>query len=53
MPSDEQFNWQARYGVLTFGHKALPMVMGYVDRQKVHRAEGTLQPYLERIHTEE
>jgi putative transposase len=41
------FRWQASYGVLTFGAKHLPDVIAYIERQKAHHADHTLEPYLE------
>ncbi len=49
MSGEERFSWQSGYGVLTFGQNALAMVTAYIDRQKVHHAQDTVQPYLERI----
>jgi REP element-mobilizing transposase RayT len=41
------FAWQVGYGVLTFGEKHLPWVVGYVDRQKEHHVAQTLHARLE------
>ena len=43
----KSFQWQAGYGALTFGERALPRVVRYVQRQKVHHAAHTLWPFLE------
>ena len=40
--------WQPGYGWLTFSKKELPRVMGYIDSQKAHHAEGRLWEKLER-----
>ncbi len=45
----ERFRWQRGYGVLTFGAKMLPTVIGYIERQKEHHAENTVESYLEQI----
>lgn len=47
--ADDRFGWQAGYGVLTFGQKALPYVIAYVDDQKQHHANQQLEPYLEQM----
>lgn len=43
------FRWQNSYGVLTFGAKNLPFVIDYIENQKIHHADQTLQPYLEQV----
>ena len=45
--ADDGFGWQTGYGVLTFGQKALPYVIAYIDGQKQHHASQQLEPYLE------
>jgi putative transposase len=40
--------WQAGYGVLTFGTGDLPWVVEYIRRQKEHHARGTVHQRLER-----
>ncbi len=46
------FQWQAEYGVVSFGGKQLDMVVKYVKNQHQHHAEGTLIPFLERTEPE-
>jgi putative transposase len=46
------FGWQGSYGVLTFGAKHLEFVVSYVERQKEHHANNTLERYLEQIDDE-
>ena len=46
---ETSFGWQQSYGVLTFGAKNSKFVVEYVERQKEHHANQTLQPYLEQI----
>jgi REP element-mobilizing transposase RayT len=46
------FGWQHSYGVLTFGAKNAQYVVDYVERQKEHHANQTLQSYLEQIDDE-
>jgi putative transposase len=41
--------WQAGYGVVSFGTKDLEWVRGYVRNQCEHHARGTAQERLERI----
>jgi hypothetical protein len=41
--------WQAGYGVVSFGTRALEWVCGYVRNQKEHHARGTVFDRLERI----
>ena len=47
------FHWQASYGVLTLGAKYLPELITYIERQKEHHTQNTLEPYLEQIGTDE
>ena len=49
---ETSFAWQQSYGVLTFGAKNLNFVVAYVERQKEHHANETLEPYLEQIDDE-
>ena len=41
--------WQAGYGVVSFGTRALEWVCDYIRRQKEHHAKGTVQDRLEQI----
>jgi putative transposase len=41
--------WQAGYGVVSFGTKDLPWVRGYVRDQKERHARGQVEERLERI----
>ena len=41
-------DWQAGYGVVTFGTKDLPWVVAYVRNQRAHHAQGTAIERLER-----
>jgi len=45
--------WQAKYGVVSFGTKDLPWVVDYVRNQREHHACGTVQERLERMETED
>lgn len=47
---DKILEWQASYGVVSFGTRDLPWVLAYVCNQKEHHARGTTQDRLERIH---
>ena len=40
--------WQPGYGWMTYAKNELPRVIGYVDNQKTHHAEGRLWEKLER-----
>jgi putative transposase len=44
---EENFRWQKGYGVLSFGIKALPFVVDYIQKQKEHHKNGALEPYME------
>lgn len=46
------FSWQPSYGALTFGARNQQFVIDYVNRQKEHHANETLEPYLEQIDDE-
>ena len=50
LPEDGRptFAWQAEYGVFSFGEKALPEVIAYVENQPARHAAGRLWPSLER-----
>jgi REP element-mobilizing transposase RayT len=48
----ESFNWQAEYGVHTFGPGALSSVVAYVQNQHEHHRLNDLWPGLERTTTE-
>jgi putative transposase len=41
--------WQAGYGVVSFGKKNLPYIKEYIERQEEHHAAGKGQDRLERI----
>ena len=41
------FEWQRGYGVLTMGEKQRPIAEEYVERQKIHHADGTVMSALE------
>ncbi len=41
--------WQAGYGVVSFGTKDLPWVVDYIRNQKRHHARGTAHDRLERV----
>jgi putative transposase len=50
---ERSFGWQAGYGVFSMGHKQLEQAVSYVDNQKLHHAQGTIIPSLEREMNEE
>ena len=43
------FRWQTGFGALTFGSKQTPFIVSYIEGQKAHHANSTLEPYMERI----
>lgn len=45
--------WQAGYGVVSFGTRNLNWVIAYIRNQKEHHAQGTIVDRLERIIEEE
>ncbi len=45
--------WQAGYGVVSFGTRDLPWVMEYVRNQREHHARGIIHDRLERITQDE
>lgn len=42
--------WQAGYGVVSFGSRDTPWVIAYIQNQKAHHARGDSHERLERIH---
>jgi REP element-mobilizing transposase RayT len=49
---EDAFAWQVGYGVVSFGEKQLPWVVGYVNGQKQHHAELTAVAKLEEINVD-
>jgi len=47
--SAKSLQWQAGYGVVSFGKNNLSFVKEYIKNQKVHHAEGKTYERLERI----
>lgn len=45
---DPPFYWQADYGAFSVDGKRLRNVIAYVENQKIHHAQGTTIPILER-----
>jgi len=46
---DFEFYWQDEYAVLSFGEKNLSSVVGYINNQKRHHADGTLIAAMEQM----
>jgi REP-associated tyrosine transposase len=46
---DGSFMWQAEYGVFSVSEKALPSIVDYINNQKNHHADRTLNLALEDI----
>jgi putative transposase len=49
---EPRFHWQSGYSVHTFGAKVHPVVIGYIENQKLHHKNGTLENYLEECEPE-
>ena len=47
--TDGSFLWQAEYGAFTFSEKALPSIVNYINNQKKHHADNTLNMALENM----
>jgi putative transposase len=43
------FLWQTEYGVFSFSEKALPSIVNYINNQKGHHAESTLNVAMENM----
>ena len=41
------FSWQEEYDVFSFGEKTLSSIVRYIQNQKQHHTENTVQAYLE------
>ena len=44
----DTFAWQAEYGVMSFDARQLAKMVAYVRDQRLHHAQGTMIPVLER-----
>lgn len=44
---ETRFFWQGGYAILSFGKKALPFVVGYIENQRTHHQNDELEAYLE------
>jgi REP-associated tyrosine transposase len=47
--ADGPFMWQTEYGVFSFSEKALPSIVNYINNQKQHHAESTLNVAMENM----
>jgi putative transposase len=47
--ADGSFLWQAEYGVFSFSEKSLSAIVDYVNNQKKHHADNTLNITMENI----
>ena len=47
--TDGSFMWQTEYGVFSFSEKALPSIVNYINNQKHHHAENTLNVAMENM----
>jgi len=46
---DKVLQWQAGYGIVSFGTKDLPWVIAYIKGQREHHAKNTAVDRLEQI----
>jgi len=46
---NEPFRWQRGYSIHTFGERALDPIVQYIENQKFHHHQGTLNNYLEQL----
>ena len=46
------FKWQGRYGVTTVSPAHMKRIIGYIEKQKQHHADGDLWPLCEQIETD-
>ena len=44
---DFVFQWQAEYGLVSFGEKSLPILVRYIQNQKRHHSAGSLIAVME------
>jgi putative transposase len=49
----KELQWQAGYGVVSFGTRDLPWVVEYIRNQREHHARGAVQERLERVDQDE
>ncbi|MEH2273189.1 MAG: IS200/IS605 family transposase [Nostoc sp.] len=47
-PTSEKFAWQEGYGIFSLGSKQLEQAVIYVQNQKIHHLEGTVNSHLEK-----
>jgi len=47
--TEKLLQWQAGYGVVSFGTRDLPWVVEYIRRQREHHARGSVHERLERM----
>lgn len=45
---EEKFYWQSAYSIFTFRESELPNIIRYIRNQKVHHANGTIKPLMEK-----
>jgi hypothetical protein len=46
---EKPFFWQSEYAAFSFDRKRLPNYVSYVENQKIHHADRTTIPILERV----
>lgn len=44
---NDAFRWQGGYGAYSISRQHVPVVKQYVEHQKTHHSDGTLDPFLE------
>ncbi|MEH1850458.1 MAG: IS200/IS605 family transposase [Nostoc sp.] len=47
-PTSEKFAWQEGYGIFSLGSKQLDQAVIYVQNQKIHHLQGTVNSHLEK-----
>lgn len=47
--TSEKFAWQEGYGIFSLGSKQLEQAIIYVQNQKTHHFEGTINSHLEKV----
>ncbi len=50
---DKTLQWQAGYGIVSFGTRRLDWVVDYIRNQREHHAQGSIHDRLERITQDE
>jgi putative transposase len=46
---ENRFRWQKGYSVHTFGAKMIPFIVSYINNQKEHHANNSVEAYIEEL----